>query len=329
MDKQINISIKTIVFTLLLVVAMYVVYRLGPVIGILLIATLLVVAMEPFIKKLMKIYLFNKPISRGFAVIICYVLLILTLVAVATLGIPPVLSQLQKMLISLSGIVGNLNLGNNLSLSLSDFIPQISKFSSGVISVTFSVFSNITTLFSLLILSIYLSTDWIHIKRQLISLFPDGKEEAVEETINTIEVSVSHWVKGELILMLVVGSACFVGLEILGIKYALALGIVAGFLEIVPILGPVISAVLAAIIAFADSPIKGLGVIALFILVQQLENNILVPKIMQKVSGFSPLVILLALLIGSEFFGITGAIISVPATLVISVIVKRLLRGDN
>jgi len=329
MDKQVVISVKTILLTLVMVLGVYVLYRLGSIIGILLLATLLVVALEPLVKKLMKISFLNKPLSRGFSVIISYLLLIVVLIFVATVGIPPVVSQLEKMLMSLATISSKINFGDYISFSLADLLPQASKLSSGVLSVTISVVSNFAAMVSLIILSLYLSMDWEHIKKQFISLFPNRQEDNVKDTMNEVEVNVGHWVKGELTLMLAVGLACFIGLQILGVKYPLALGIVSGVLEIVPILGPVISAILAGVIAFADSPVKGLGVIALYIIVQQLENNILVPKIMQKVSGFSPLVILIALLIGSEFFGIIGAIIAVPTTIILAVIMKRVLRSSD
>jgi predicted PurR-regulated permease PerM len=329
MDRQVVISVKTIFIGALMLLGIYVLYRLGNVIGILLLATLLVFALEPLVKKLTKITFLNKPISRGFAVIFSYTLLILVLIFIATVGIPPVISQLEKMLASLSSISSKINSGGYLTFSLSDFLPQASKFSSGVLSVTISVVSNFTTLVSLLILSLYLSMDWLNIKKQFVSLFPEDREDDVKDILNDIETNVGYWVKGELTLMLVVGLACFAGLQILDVKYPLALGIVSGALEIVPILGPVLSAVLAAIIAFADTPIKGLFVIALYIVIQQMENNILVPKIMQKVSGFSPLVILIALLIGSEFFGVIGAIIAVPTTVVAGVILKKVLRSTD
>ncbi len=85
------------------------------------------------------------------------------------------------------------------------------------------------------------------------------------------------------------------------------------------------SGALAGVIGFSDSPVKGLAVLVLFFIIQQSENNLLVPKVMQRVSGFSPLVILIALLIGSEFFGIVGAILSVPVTMISVIVVKKIL----
>ena len=163
-------------------------------------------------------------------------------------------------------------------------------------------------------ISIYMSLDWENLKRRFISLFPNKFKLEVLRIIEEIETNVGHWVKGQLVLMLVIGSLSFVGLAILQVPYPLALGLIAGVLEIVPIL---------------DTPLKSLAVIALFIGIQQLENNLLVPKIMQKVSGFSPLVILVALLIGSNFFGIVGAIIAVPVTMIAAIVIKSILKHTN
>ena len=174
-----------------------------------------------------------------------------------------------------------------------------------------------------------MSLDWENIKRRFYSLFTGKTKDEMESLIEEVEANIGHWVKGQLSLMIVVGIASFLGLMLLGVNYPLALGLVAGLFEIVPVLGPVLTAVLAAAVGFAESPIKGFAAVGLFILIQQLENNFLVPKVMQKVSGFSPLVILLALLIGSNFFGIVGAVIAIPITMVLVVIVKHFLRYSN
>ena len=100
----------------------------------------------------------------------------------------------------------------------------------------------------------------------------------------------------------------------------------AGLLEIVPIIGPVFSAVITALVAAVDSPFKALLVIFAFTLIQQLEGNILVPKVMQKVSGFSPIIILISLLVGGNLFGILGTILAVPVLMVSAVIIKSVVK---
>ncbi|MBU1132919.1 AI-2E family transporter [Patescibacteria group bacterium] len=325
MDKEIVISIKTIILTLLLILAGYIVYVLGPVIGIILVAALLVVSLEPAVQKIMKVTFFNRPVPRGVAVIISYIIFVLVVVSVFTFGLPPVLVQFQRLVVGLSNIDGKLGFLHDLGISFSDFLPAASEFSSSVVTATLSVFSNIAAFVSVLIVSIYMSMDWENIKRNFIGFFPKNLEEKAEDTIKEVENNVGNWVKGQLLLMLIIGTTSFLGLLIIGVRYPLALGLVAGVLEIVPALGPLISAVIAAIVGFAESPAKGIGAVALFVIIQQLENDLLVPKIMQKVSGFSPLIILIALLVGGEFFGILGVLVAVPTMMILTIILKKVL----
>ena len=126
--------------------------------------------------------------------------------------------------------------------------------------------------------------------------------------------------------MCIVGSMSFIGLILLGIDYPLALGLIAGLLEAVPMIGPFIALVVAAIIGFSMAPVKGLAVILLFAFIQQIENNLIVPKVMQRVSGFSPLIILLALLTGGTLFGFVGILLAIPTTITLVVVLKRILK---
>ncbi|HHH14267.1 MAG TPA: AI-2E family transporter, partial [candidate division WWE3 bacterium] len=117
-----------------------------------------------------------------------------------------------------------------------------------------------------------------------------------------------------------------IGLVALGVNYALSLALIAGILEIVPIIGPIIATIPALIVGFAVSPIKGLGVLGLYILIQQLENNLIVPKVMQKAVGFNPLITMTAILIGGSLFGVLGALLSIPVTIIIVILFKHLYR---
>lgn len=326
MDKNLVISVKTILIFFLMLFAAYIMYRLGSVISTLLICTVLVISMERPIKFFMSKTLLNNPMPRGTAVIITYLILLSILVLIVTLGLPPVINQSQKLLMVFSSIAEDIKIGTKTETSVASLIPQLSNISENIFNVTRSFLSNLTTLFSILIISVYMSLDWVNIKKRFISLFSGKLKKEVAETLEEIETSLGSWVKGELILMTIVGTMGYVGLLLLQVQYPLALGLVSGVLEAVPIIGPVISTVIATIIAFSDSPVKGLAVLALFILIQQLENNLIVPKVMQKVSGFSPIIILLALLIGSNLFGVPGAVLAVPFTMVSVVIVKRIIR---
>jgi len=120
--------------------------------------------------------------------------------------------------------------------------------------------------------------------------------------------------------MLFVGILSYVGLLFLGIDYAVPLAFLAGILEIVPNIGPTLSAVPAILVALGSSPILALAVGALYFAIQQIENNFLVPKVMSKAVGLSPLVVIIALLVGLKLAGIAGAILAIPTVLLLEII---------
>jgi len=122
-----------------------------------------------------------------------------------------------------------------------------------------------------------------------------------------------------LIIFLIV----YIGLTIIGIPYALVLAIIAGILEIVPTVGPIIAGAIAALVALTISPLAALLVIILFLAVQMLENTFIVPKVMQKAIGVSPVVIILAIIAGAKLLGVVGAIISIPIAASISVLIME------
>lgn len=319
-DKDIVISLKTAFAFAGVALLGYVVYRMTSVFAILGVSLLIAVAAEQSIKRLVK-----RRVKRSIAVYVVYIALIVIGLGLFTVGIPPLIREVRKLFENLPGMVANLGGLEQYGLVMSDLLPQVARLTSNVFSFSFSVFSNITIIVSILFLSLYMSLDWDNIKSKLLSLFKSEMRDEIEETIFEIEVSISQWIKGQSFLMLVVGLASFAGFSAIGIEYALALAVIAGLLEFIPMLGPIISGVLATGIAFTQSPVKGLMVAGLCVLIQQLENNLLVPRIMQKVSGFSPLVILISVIAFTNFFGIVGTLVAVPCVMIGYVVVKRVL----
>jgi predicted PurR-regulated permease PerM len=122
-----------------------------------------------------------------------------------------------------------------------------------------------------------------------------------------------------MILCLVIGLAAYLGLTILGVKYALLLGIIAGLTEIIPYVGPFIGAIPGVFIAFSDSLPKVIMVAVMYFLIQQLENYILVPKVMQRTTGINAVVVMAAILIGGKLGGIIGALLAVPVVTMLEV----------
>lgn len=126
-----------------------------------------------------------------------------------------------------------------------------------------------------------------------------------------------------------IGFFTWIALSLVGLNYALPLALLAGFLEIVPTIGPILAAIPAVIVALTISPTMGLVVTGIYIVIQLLENNIIVPKIMQHAVGLNPVVIIIAILVGAELLGITGALLSLPFVSFVTVIFNSLQNGEN
>lgn len=158
------------------------------------------------------------------------------------------------------------------------------------------------------------------------SLAPIEYQPYVAHLMKKMSHKMGEWLRGQIILGLIVGVAVYIGLTLLGVKYALVLALIAGILEVIPYVGPIISLVPALIVGFAQSPVIGLAVIILYLIVQQLENNVLVPKVMQKVTGLNPIISILALLVGLKAGGLAGAVLSIPLAMMGVVILEDLFR---
>jgi predicted PurR-regulated permease PerM len=142
--------------------------------------------------------------------------------------------------------------------------------------------------------------------------------------IARMQEKIGRWLRGQLLLSLIIFLMTYAGLTILGVRYALVLALFAGVTELIPYIGPFIGLVPALFIALTQSPIVALGVLVLYIIIQQLENYVIVPKVMQRAVGLNPIVIIVAMLVGAKMAGILGIILAVPVATALSVAVGDL-----
>jgi len=329
MDKNIVISLKTIALAFLAGVAVYAVFRLGTIIGLVGMALLITISLEHTIQFFSKQTIFNRRINRPFAVLITYLSVFLFASLAISVGLDPLITQSQKLLQTLIKNQDKFTFGKDLNVSLSDIIASFLATSGGVLSATKAVFNNVTAIFSVLILSIYMSIDWENVKSRFALLFKEKDRERVANVLAEVEINIGVWLRGQLILMISIGVLSYIGLRLVGVQFPLALAILSGVFEIVPIIGPVVSAIVAALVAVVDSPVRALLIVLVFAMIQQVEGNVLVPKIMAKVSGTSPIVILIAILIGTNLFGIVGAIAAIPVLMIGSIILRSVLENKS
>ena len=325
-DKNIIISTRTILIVLTAVLVLWLMVQISNILLAIFVALILTLGLNPLVD-----WLTEQKLSRTLAVTLTYIFFLGLVVGLFALALPPMINQVQKLIEGLPYYVASISfpgLGKVSEQFLNTLVAEISKTTGNVVKVTLGLFSNAFSVVTILVLTFYFLLDYPNLKRRFIELYTKRSRERVVRLLNEIEEKIGGWLRGEAFLMLVIGLASFVGLTILRIDYALSLAVIAGFLEIVPMIGPIVSFVPAAIVASARSPLSVLLVALLYILIQQLESNFVVPKVMKKVIGFSPIVTLIAIMIGGKLFGVLGALLSLPTTLMGYLIVRSLLEVE-
>lgn len=204
-----------------------------------------------------------------------------------------------------------------LNLDVNVFTQQIAPIGENVVRLTVNIFSNVLTILSVLVVSFYLILERKNLEGMLKGNFHTKLADDLITLIGKIESRLGAWVMGQLFLMVLIGVLVYIGLTFLRVDYALPLAIIAGILEFVPVAGPIISAVPAVIVGLSTSPILAISVVALFFLVQQLENQLIVPMVMRRSVGVSPLVTILTLMVGGKLAGLTGVLLGLPIFVVL------------
>lgn len=211
-------------------------------------------------------------------------------------GLPPIFQGIETVV--MDNIV---NLENFISGALQGFVGGVIGMASKVVSIVLTP-----------ILTLYFLVDKDYFKDKVTSLIPMKYRKDVLRISNSIDISLSQFIKGRLIMSLYVGVATTIVLFLLGIDFAIVIGFITGLFDIVPYIGPFMGFLPAVFFAFISKPIKAIWVSLLFVLIQWVENNILGPKVIGENMGMHPIIILLSIIVGGGIFGVFGMIISVP-----------------
>jgi len=324
-----TLAIVKIIITLLI---LYFVFLIKDVLALLLISLFLAVLIDPLADWFEK-----KNIPRTLAVLLVYVILISLVSLIIVLLIPPLTTQFQQLTNKIPVYWEKIK-----SLGTQEFLT---KYDSGALEKSFKsieenlaqgIFARlggfmggVASFFLVLVLTFYMVVEEKSLKKIIRSLIPAQYQPYFFQTAGRIKEKMGAWLKGQLILCLIIGAATFIGLSILGVEYALVLGLIAGLFEIIPYVGPLISGALAVFIAFGQSPILALVVLIFFIALQQSENNLLVPKVMQKTVGLNPIISILAVVIGAKIAGFLGVLFAIPVASALSILLQDFFKENN
>ena len=330
-NVQVNISTGTIVKIALIGLLLVFLYLIKEVLGIVFIAWVLASGLDPLIDRLQR-----HKIPRAISILGIYFVMILLLVLIFYLLIPPLAEQVKEIALTLPEYINQVTPGlmdsqgaimQNIDSSLKYLSENLGNLTSGIYTALSSVIGAIAALLIILVIAFYMTVDEEGIKHFFKSVAPPKYQPYIIRKINHIQRKMGSWLWGQIMLMIIVGLLSGLSLWILGIKYFLVLGLIAAVCEVIPIVGPIVAALPAIFFAFADQPIKALLVIIIYVVIQQVENQVLVPKIMHKAVGLNPIIVLVTMLIGATVAGLPGVILAVPTATIIGIFLEDFFEG--
>jgi predicted PurR-regulated permease PerM len=319
---RITLTTASLIRIILVILGLYFAFLIKDILIILFVAVVLASAFDPWVGWMKK---HGLPRSLGIALI--YIAMILVIGVTAYLVVPLIVSQFSQLLNDLPSYLDQFNKFlasfrsftssygwlDNIRTSLINFGSNFQGAANGVFSTLFNIVGGIFSLVIVLVITFYMVVEHNSIRKLIWSLTPENKQTHVMEIFNQMEKKIGLWFRGQLILCLAVFALTYAGLLILGVKYALILALVSGLAEFIPYLGPFLGGIPAVFLSLSQAPTLAIFVAILYIIVHEIESNLLVPKIMQKALGMNPIVTIVVLMIGFSLGGIMGALLSIPA----------------
>lgn len=319
---QLEVSTWSIIKILLVLLSVWILWQVRDILALLLVVFILVAALKPSVE-----WLIERKIPRMAAVALLLLLIVGLFTLVLSLIIPAVIEQLQSFFgHQLPDIIDRVNpLYESVSQGqplIVDIAGQLQQWSGNVLTGVVSFFGGLVSGLTILVLTFYLLLEEHPIRQAGLDLLPPRYRDQVSLSFDRITAKMGAWLRGQFLLSVIIGLVTALGMWLIGVPAPLAIGLLAGLLEILPIVGPLISGIVMVLLA-ATSPEGALLKVTLSIvfagLVQFLEAQILVPSVMRQAIGLSPVIVILALLVGAQLGGITGAIIAVPLAAIIQV----------
>jgi predicted PurR-regulated permease PerM len=331
--ETINVSTVTILKIVFTGLLLWFLFAIREILLLLLISVIISSAIDPLAD-----YLYKKRVPRALSVLLVYIVVIGIPVLIGVLLAPSIGTQFKELgqndfytqFESKLGLFKSTLNQSGIGRTIQDNIKSwTGSFSSTLFNTTKGVFTGFISVVTILVVSFYLTVEENGMKNLIKHLTPYKNQAYVARLVTKIQKKMGAWILGQIILSFIIFGLTYIGLTILKVDYALVLALIAGFLEIIPIIGPIISAVPATFFAFLQSPPLALAVIILWIVVQQLENHVIVPVVMSKSVGVNPVLVILGILVGGSLGGVVGAIIAVPVLSGISVFVQDMFQAGD
>ncbi len=322
--RKVEIAPRTIIFAVFFILGLYFLWIIQDLLFSLFIGFILMSALKPVVHSLEK-----RGIPRKLAAVVAYFSVIFVFITLFSIVLPPIALEGTALIKNLPTIIANLNPTLSAYLQLQTLTQYLPNVTTGAFAFLAGIFSNILFVVTTIFFGFYLIMEENIIKNFLKHIFNDKKTEQLIGLFDRAEARMSAWFWGQATLMVVVGCVTFIGLNLIGMRYALSLAVLAGLLEIVPSIGPILSAIPAVLIGFSISSITGVATLALYFIIHQFEGNLIVPIIMRRAVGLDPIATLVFLIVGGKIGGIIGILLSIPILLFLGTFLTELRRDKS
>ncbi len=328
-DHAVTISPFTIIFTVFFLLSLYMLYQVRAVVILLIMAFIIMVALNPLVKFFTK----KMRLPKAVSIFLSYLFLISWVALIIGLLVPPLAKEVFQLIDLLDLPVFGQEI-SKFSFTLQELSSVVNSFSgsfNALLSIVSSTFNGVITTFTLLVMSFYLMMERQILHRKIYWFTSnEAYAEKVKKFINSIENQLGGWVRAQLILMISIFTLTYVSLALISIPYALPLALLAGLFEIVPNLGPTIAMIPAVFVAYITfGPVMAGIVVLLYIIIQQIENNVLVPKVMSSSANVDPLIAITTILVGVRLGGVLGALLSIPIYIIARTFYSIFLRSNS
>ncbi|HJR61738.1 MAG TPA: AI-2E family transporter [Vicinamibacterales bacterium] len=323
------------------VVLLWALYHVREVLLLLYISGLFAIGFSPIVRLIERQRLLpvgTRRFPRWLAILVLYVFIVGSVVSVGMLMFPPLVDQAQQlwnqkdqMFDQAQRFLHERGLLSGEFLTLEEVVERAPEAAgdanvvSTVVGALRGVFGGIVGLLTVLIVTFYLLVDSWNLHQMFLRLFPARKRARADAVTRAITVKLSAWLGGQLLLGAIIGITSAIGLWLMGIPFFYVLALISAIGELIPVVGPILAAVPAIAVAATVSYQKVIMVVIFYLVQQQIENHVLVPKVMARQVGVSAVTVIVALLIGGKLLGIVGALLAVPTAAILQVLILEIL----
>lgn len=343
------ISIAVWIKLVILILGIYVLSQVTPIYLPIIVAVVVSFVLNPIVTLLTKVPLGTRKfhLPRGIAILLTFLLTAVLLTVVTSFVLLPFINEFNNFVVELPKLAKKIKTLTDLieKQAYSTYIPDhirtvveeglgsaasyAVRLVRGAINASIAFASQVIELVVVPVLVYYFLKDWQNLKAGFVTIFPRSTQALAITIIEEMAAVVSNYIRGQVLISVIMGLLVFSGMYFLGVDYPLVLGLLATLTETIPIIGPIIGAIPAILLAYLISPILATKVAVFYIIIHQVENHIVVPNIMGHTIDLHPTLVIISLLIGGQLYGIMGMIVAVPVAALLKVLLRHLWYLDD